>query len=240
MKTPSMFVAHDASRTGKGQHLGYWTTSQVNDPYHLPWPGDFVDPNWDPAERAAVASYLDAQPDVQHWQGFSFCRLGCGMVPGCTDKSDGVYVWPAGFSHYLRAHNVKPPQEFIDHALGRAKQTKVAHPKFSLPGIYPLPDWVVEGGRAKVISEHGTLSVGTVVTVHSFADENVNIELAAVASFTISGSTSRAFSVPSARELVYLSLHGLLDLGQLPQHAGARPHAEVPPAELPPLARGRW
>lgn len=178
MKTPSMFVDHDASRTGKGKHLGYWTTSQVNDPYHLPWPGDFVDPDWDPAERAAVASYLDAQPDVQHWRGFSFCRLGCGMVPGCTDKSDGVYVWPAGFSHYLRAHNVKPPQEFIDQALGRAKQTKVAHPKFSLPGIYPLPDWVVEGGRAKVISEHGTLPVGTVVTVHSFADENVNIELA--------------------------------------------------------------
>ena len=34
---------------------------------------------------------------------------------GGTDLSDGHYVWPFGFAHYVEAHGVKPPQEFIDH-----------------------------------------------------------------------------------------------------------------------------
>lgn len=176
-----MYTHHNQSGTGKGQHLGYWTTSRVNDPFHLPWPGDFVDPDWDPAERDAVADYLDAQPDVEHWRGFSFCRLGCTGYKemGTTDKSDGVFTWPEGLSHYVRRHNVKPPQEFIDHALGRVRLTHKPDPSNldGLPHIYPLPDWVVVGATAKVCMKHGTLALGTIVKVHSFADDSVNIEV---------------------------------------------------------------
>jgi hypothetical protein len=106
--------------------LGYWAQKQdLKTDYYaqqgidLPWPGEFTEPNWDPAERDLVAAYLDLAPDVQYWRGYSFCRLGCGHLDGCTDKSDGTYVWPAGFSHYVRAHNVKPPQEFIQHVRSR-------------------------------------------------------------------------------------------------------------------------
>jgi hypothetical protein len=175
---PVMFVDYDVSNRGRGKHLGYWTTSLVNDPYDLPWPGDFIDSSWDPVEREAVASYLDAQPDVQHWMGYSFCRLGCGTIPKCTDKSDGIYVWPGGFSHYLRVHNVRPPQEFIDHALGRVVQTEVFFPELlSLPSVYPLPDWVTQGAQVRVILGDGVLSVGIAAKVHSFVDDRVNIEL---------------------------------------------------------------
>ena len=181
-----MFTHFDMSHKGKGKHIGYWTTSRFNDPYHLPWPGDFVDPHWDATERDAVARYLDAQPDVQHWRGCSFCRLGCDMSPvnlraglGSTDKSDGIYTWPAGFAHYVRVHNVKPPQEFIDHALGRVRQTKVEYPGEYLPSIFPLPDWVVVGAKARVRNVSGpdaALPKGSMVTVHSFVDGSVNVE----------------------------------------------------------------
>lgn len=178
MAPKSMITPLDISHTGKGQHIGYWTTSRVNDPFPLPWPGDFVDPDWDSQEAEAVAQYLDSQPDVQHWRGISFCRLDCGYTAmGSTDKSDGIYTWPAGFSHYIRDHKVKPPQEFIDHCLGRAKQTKVAHPKDRLPAIYPLPDWVVVGAQIRANHLSNLVPPGTEATVHSFAEDRVNIEV---------------------------------------------------------------
>ena len=177
-----MFVSHDMSHTGKGKHLGYWITNQLNDPFKsLPWPADFIDLTWDPNERDAVAKYLDSQPDVQHWKGYSFCRLGCKDYHqmGTTDKSDGFYTWPAGFSHYVLAHNVRPPQEFIDHASGKCRQTKVCTPNNRLPDVYPLPNWMTVGAQAKVRMEHDQeeLPVGTVVTIHSFVENVVNIEL---------------------------------------------------------------
>ncbi len=90
----------------------------------LPWPEDFIDPSWDSQERERVASYLDQAPDVEHWMGFSGCRFkNCDCRDnGASDKSDGTYLWPEGFSHYVRAHNVKPPDEFIQHV-------KARHPK---------------------------------------------------------------------------------------------------------------
>jgi hypothetical protein len=107
-------------------YIGFWRYHQdstgehyATKGFHLPWPGDFIDPNWDPVERNLVAAYLDLAPDVQFWRGYSFCRLGCEHLDGCTDKSDGRYVWPAGFSHYVRVHNVKPPPGFIQYVRRR-------------------------------------------------------------------------------------------------------------------------
>lgn len=108
-----MFTEMNMSRKG-GRHLGYWAAYPKDT---LPHPGDFVDASWDPEEREAVAVYLDSHPAIQYWKGYSSCRL-CGEIGlGSTDRSDGVYTWPEGFSHYITVHNVKPPQEFIDHVL---------------------------------------------------------------------------------------------------------------------------
>jgi hypothetical protein len=83
----------------------------------LPVPSDFIDETWDPAERALVLAYLKGGKTYESWRGFSWCRLGCTgcMDMGTTDRTDGTYVWPEGFSHYVEKHAVKPPQEFIDH-----------------------------------------------------------------------------------------------------------------------------
>lgn len=78
----------------------------------LPDPRDFVNPAWAASERAAVVDYLKRAPRVASWLGWSDCRF-CGNNNGTTCLSDGVFVWPAGFAHYLVAHDVRPPAEFV-------------------------------------------------------------------------------------------------------------------------------
>jgi hypothetical protein len=82
---------------------------------NLPDPRDLVDPNWPLQERELIAAYLDAAPNVEHWMGYAYCRLGCEGGYGTTDKSDGVYLWPEGLSHYVLKHSVRLPEEFIRH-----------------------------------------------------------------------------------------------------------------------------
>ena len=84
----------------------------------LPLPHEWIDSTWDAAERALVAAYLKAHPVWESWRGNAFCRFDrCSdrCVPGYRDFTDGTYVWPEGFVHYIERHKVKPPQEFIDH-----------------------------------------------------------------------------------------------------------------------------
>jgi len=178
-KNIDMFIKHDMSMTGIGKHLGYWITSKFNDPFKsMPHPEDFIDESWDIVEREIVANYLDNGKDVKWWRGYSWCRLGCTRGIGTTDKSDGFYTWPAGFSHYIREHSVKPPQEFIDHVLEIAPQTEVFKPVNSgFPSIYPLPDWMVVGTIVKVVKDipGSILMKGDIAYIHSFYENRVNI-----------------------------------------------------------------
>ncbi len=32
---------------------------------------------------------------------------------GCSDLSDGVWMWPRGLAHYVEKHNVKLPDAFV-------------------------------------------------------------------------------------------------------------------------------
>ena len=119
-----MILGHnpDAPDKAKGRYLGYWASCEDLEACHyarrgevLPWPGDFVDASWDIEERTMVADYLEEGRNVTFWMGASYCRLGCDQFLGTADRGDGEYTWPEGFSHYIREHGVKPPQEFIDH-----------------------------------------------------------------------------------------------------------------------------
>ena len=95
--------------------IGFWNNDRNDFPY-LPNVKDSIDLSWDEREREAIALYLESGTDVEWWKGFSDCRV-CHKFNGSTDKSDGKYLWPEGFAHYVREHGVKPPQEFIEHAL---------------------------------------------------------------------------------------------------------------------------
>jgi len=102
-------------------HVGFWSDEHLDTA--LPHPREFIDPAWSSQERAIVANYLRNGQEHASYRGFSYCRFHCGKPStqmGSRDLTDGVYVWPQGFVHYIEDHNVKPPQEFISHVLAHA------------------------------------------------------------------------------------------------------------------------
>ena len=91
--------------------LTRWTPQEERD---LPRVQDCVDENWDAIERALILGYLKSFREHKAYRGWSDCRI-CGCNNGSSEFTDGVYAWPEGLHHYVLCHNVKPPQDFIDH-----------------------------------------------------------------------------------------------------------------------------
>jgi hypothetical protein len=100
--------------------VGYWRSPENP---NLPHPGDFADASWDDAERQKVVEYLDHAYQIPMCScGPSWCRMGCAGVPGdigTQDLTDGVWLFPEGLVHYVRHHEVRPPEAFLDHLRGR-------------------------------------------------------------------------------------------------------------------------
>jgi len=85
-------------------------------------PADFVDASWNAQERQTILGYIRAGRVETQWRGPSWCRM-CKARDlremGSADLTDGVYVWPQGYAHYIEKHGVRPPPEFVQHALSR-------------------------------------------------------------------------------------------------------------------------
>lgn len=93
--------------------IGFWRSVKDERPT-LPDPRDFVDPDWDARERETVVDYLRAGRRVRPQMGSSRCRL-CGSSSGSAEQTDGTYLWPEGYAHYVSEHAVRPPREFVEH-----------------------------------------------------------------------------------------------------------------------------
>jgi len=96
--------------------IGFWAERR-GDLSGLPWPGDRVDPMFEPEARRRVLAYLQREKfRGDAYKGVSSCRL-CGMSNGSCDFTDGAYLWPEGYAHYIEQHNVMPERTFIAHVL---------------------------------------------------------------------------------------------------------------------------
>ena len=110
-------------QSGKKEELkfiGYWNAMHYvsHQSFPLPMPQNYIDPNF--SEKEKIIRHLRNGSDFEFWRGNSFCRFGCQNVDmGFKDLTDGTYVWPEGYIHYIEKHNVKPPQEFITHVLNQ-------------------------------------------------------------------------------------------------------------------------
>lgn len=95
--------------------IGYWKSAfEIG----LPHPINFIDSNWDETEKSKVIKHLITSPFLPSvCAGYSYCRLCDKQDNGYREQSDGVFIWPEGFTHYVEEHNVKPPQEFIDYCM---------------------------------------------------------------------------------------------------------------------------
>jgi len=85
-----------------------------------PDPRELVDERWrvdNPDAYDAVLEHLAKGEHHAAYKGSSTCRI-CGITNGSEERTDGVYYWPTGYSHYIRDHAVRPPTLFVRHVLG--------------------------------------------------------------------------------------------------------------------------
>lgn len=103
------------SQISELKRVGYWWSDYEPE---LPHPRDYVDQAWDPSERDRAISYLEECYYLTRIAcGYSWCRFGCdpSAKMGHGEYSDGVWLFPEGFLHYVRQHAVKPPADFLEH-----------------------------------------------------------------------------------------------------------------------------
>lgn len=96
--------------------MGYWM-NDLRESFCLPQefvgelPGDV---------RERVARYLRAGGYGRGFRGFSWCRFFCDCdrrVMGTKELTDGEWIWPEGLVHYVEAHGIILPEEFIERVL---------------------------------------------------------------------------------------------------------------------------
>jgi hypothetical protein len=145
-----------ARREQDAKKVGFWRPHpavashyDASDPeMSLPWPGDLIDPSFDPRLRAMVAAYL-LEPKFKgtRYKGTSRCRL-CGKMNGSADYSDGTYTWPQGYAHYVRDHGVRPPQDLVEHIRKQGYDDRFVE----RPGMYPasVAALQVDAGEPKI------------------------------------------------------------------------------------------
>lgn len=92
------------------QRLGYWGDGNGG----LPQPSTLVDESWDEVERDLVAEHLVRGFVARAYMGQATCGI-CREQVGALELTDGIYVWPEGFAHYLIVHHVRPPDLFVNH-----------------------------------------------------------------------------------------------------------------------------
>jgi hypothetical protein len=113
--TPEKFNRKCIELARQGQDS---VAAYIHDQAQLPDARAAVDPRWSSAERGAVIAYLKRGRVSASYRGWANCRL-CNLAVGSKDLTDGAYVWPEGFPHYVERHGVRPPQEFVNHVLRR-------------------------------------------------------------------------------------------------------------------------
>jgi hypothetical protein len=104
-------------------HIGYWICSLKDEEFCAP---QEVVGNLPPDVRRKLADYLDAGGDdfLQSQMGYSWCRFFCGATGkqmGSRELTDGLWIWPEGLSHYVRAHDIILPEQFVAHALAQER-----------------------------------------------------------------------------------------------------------------------
>jgi len=134
-----------AGRDSNGRiRIGYWKNKDEPD---LPDPSDFIDKKWDWEEQDKVVKYLTRDQFCSTvYKGWSTCRI-CGCKNWSADMTDGTYVWPSGFQHYVLGHNVKPTSKFLQHVLEQSRNPP------QKPELKNKPAWAFDTQAAPKISK---------------------------------------------------------------------------------------
>lgn len=93
--------------------IGYWKNKRNQ---QLPDPTKIITTYKDSTVKEKIVNYLNNASIFICFDGLSWCRFPkCESGIGCNCLTDGKYVWPSAFYHYIQDHNVSIPQEFMSH-----------------------------------------------------------------------------------------------------------------------------
>ena len=95
------------------KQIGYWRQKKDSNEF-LPWPEESGRLPRESKQR--VAEYLMKGKEHAAWMGFSTCRI-CGKLNGTTCLTDGEFVYPEGYAHYILDHNVTPDLDLLSKVL---------------------------------------------------------------------------------------------------------------------------
>jgi hypothetical protein len=117
-------LAHEPRLPGPPEtHIGFWAGPGEHP--SLPDPKTLVDKVWRQSGEASIILTYLRQRGIKkaNYRGCSSCRWeGCQYHKkplGSWDMTDGYFVWPEGYIHYVDHHAVKPPEHFITAVLGQ-------------------------------------------------------------------------------------------------------------------------
>ena len=96
--------------------FGYWREDKAKKS-ELPYPTDFIDNKLSQSLKEMLTNYICKKAKIiKEWKGYAKCRL-CKERLGSACLSDGIFIFPEGYDHYIEEHNVYPPKEFIMKAI---------------------------------------------------------------------------------------------------------------------------
>jgi hypothetical protein len=78
-------------------------------------------------ELEDIEKYLTSEEHyVTQYKGFSLCRI-CNKMNGTKSLSDGKFIWPSGYIHYIREHKIWVPEFFIQHIFSQIENPNIKH-----------------------------------------------------------------------------------------------------------------
>jgi len=76
-----------------------------------------------PKSFARLLGIVEKMARCTGYKGSSRCRI-CGEWNGSMEYYHEGWVWPEGYMHYIRDHNVKPPAKFIQFIVATITKAK--------------------------------------------------------------------------------------------------------------------
>lgn len=114
--------------------IGFWHSDRET---FFPHPRVFIGEALGLDIKEKLSKHIANSLVLKHYRGASPCRI-CNKWVGSRENTDGLFIFPEGFAHYISEHDLLPPKIFLEYALG--KLDKIAAEKELKAEISKLND----------------------------------------------------------------------------------------------------
>jgi hypothetical protein len=121
-------------------YVGHWKDSKnkiiypnperekiMNEAYEFAIPQKIKTRDYSLDLKEQIVDFLQNGNIVTMYLGNSSCRFNCGISSlemGNSTLTDGKFIWPAGYYHYIESHNLAIPELFLQRMMKNNFQYK--------------------------------------------------------------------------------------------------------------------